>query len=81
MNLVVPVTRLLEHEIRNRLEVAVELRHDSYALDMVSRSQEYPIEVMVGGTRRWVLRNGNHRLPIARERGAETIPAIIHRGE
>ena len=38
-NLVVPVTKLLEHEIRQRLEVDVKIRHDTYALDMVSRAQ------------------------------------------
>ena len=39
LNTVAPITRLLEHELRARLEVDVRLRHDSYALDMVSRAQ------------------------------------------
>ena len=39
MNTVVPITKLLEHELRKRLEVDVQLRHDSYAMDMVSRAQ------------------------------------------
>ena len=38
-NVVVPITRLLEHELRQRLEVDVRLRHDTYAMDMVSRAQ------------------------------------------
>lgn len=38
-NVVVPLTRLLEHELRARLEVDVRLRHDTYAMDMVSRAQ------------------------------------------
>ena len=38
LNVVVPITKLLEHELRLRLEVDVRLRHDSYALDMVSRA-------------------------------------------
>ena len=39
MNVVVPITKLLEHELRQRLEVDVRLRHDTYAMDMVSRAQ------------------------------------------
>ena len=39
MSTVVPITKLLEHELRQRLEVDVKLVHDGYALDMVSRSQ------------------------------------------
>ena len=38
-NVVVPITKLLEHELRLRLEVDVRLRHDTYAMDMVSRAQ------------------------------------------
>ena len=38
LNVVVPITKLLEHELRQRLEVDVKLRHDTYALDMVSRA-------------------------------------------
>ena len=38
-NLVVPITWLLEHELRLRLEADVRLRHDTYAMDMVSRAQ------------------------------------------
>ena len=39
LNTVQPITRLLEHELRQRLEVDVKLRHDTYAMDMVSRAQ------------------------------------------
>ena len=39
LNVVAPITRLLEHELRLRLEVDVQLRHDTYAMDMVSRAQ------------------------------------------
>ena len=39
LNVVVPITKLLEHELRLRLEVDVRLRHDTYAMDMVARSQ------------------------------------------
>lgn len=39
MNTVVPITRLLEHELTRRLEVDVRLRHDGYAMDLVSRAQ------------------------------------------
>ena len=38
MNTVNPITKLLEHELRLRLEVDVRLRHDTYAMDMVSRA-------------------------------------------
>ena len=37
-NVVSPVTKLLEHELRERLEVDLSLKHDSYARDMVSRA-------------------------------------------
>ena len=39
LNVVVPITKLLEYELRQRLEVDVRLRHDTYAMDMVSRAQ------------------------------------------
>ena len=38
MDIVVPVTRLLEHRLRLRLETDVHLRHDGYPLDVVSRA-------------------------------------------
>ena len=38
LQLVLPFTRLLEAELSGKLETAVTLRHDSYALDMVSRA-------------------------------------------
>ena len=38
MSVVVPITRLLEFELRARFEVDVSLRHDGYALDLVSRA-------------------------------------------
>ena len=38
MNVVVPISKLLEHELRERLEVDIKLRHDAYPLDMVSRA-------------------------------------------
>ena len=37
-NVVVPVTKLLEFELRERLGTDIKLKHDSYALDMVSRA-------------------------------------------
>ena len=39
MNVVVPLARVLEHELTLKLETAVKLKFDTYALDMVSRSQ------------------------------------------
>ena len=36
MNVVMPITKLLEHELW--LETDVKLRHDSYPLDVVSRT-------------------------------------------
>ena len=39
LNVVRPITTLLQHELRQRLEVDVRLRHDTYAMDMVSRAQ------------------------------------------
>ena len=39
MGTVVPIGRLLEHELTMRLETTVKLRFDAYPLDMVSRSQ------------------------------------------
>ena len=39
LNTVVPITTLLEHELRMRLDTDIKLVHDSYPLDMVSRSQ------------------------------------------
>ena len=38
MNTVMPLARLLEHELSARLEADVRLRFDSYAKDQVSRS-------------------------------------------
>ena len=38
LNLVLPLARLLEHELTVKLETPVELKFDSYALDMVSRA-------------------------------------------
>ena len=35
---VLPLARLLEHELTAKLETPVELKFDSYALDMVSRA-------------------------------------------
>ena len=39
MNTVLPLARLLEHELTEKLEADVKLKFDAYALDMVSRSQ------------------------------------------
>ena len=39
LNLVAPLAKLLEHELRMRLEADVRLEFDTYALDMVSRAQ------------------------------------------
>ena len=38
MNTVLPLARLLEHELTMKLETDVKLKFDNYALDMVSRS-------------------------------------------
>ena len=38
LNLVLPMARLLEHELTAKFETPVELKFDSYALDMVSRA-------------------------------------------
>ena len=38
LNLVLPLARLVEHELTAKLETPVELKFDSYALDMVSRA-------------------------------------------
>ena len=38
LNTVLPLARLLEHELTAKLETPVRLRFDSYALDMVSRA-------------------------------------------
>ena len=38
LNLVLPMARLLEHELTAKLETPVRLKFDSYALDMVSRA-------------------------------------------
>ena len=37
LNLVLPLARMVEHELTAKLETPVELKFDSYALDMVSR--------------------------------------------
>ena len=39
MNTVMPLARILEHELTMKLEVEVKLKFDNYAMDMVSRSQ------------------------------------------
>ena len=38
LNLVLPLARLVEHELTAKLETPVELKFDTYALDMVSRA-------------------------------------------
>ena len=38
LNLVLPLARLLEHELTAKLETPVTLKFDTYALDMVSRA-------------------------------------------
>ena len=38
LNTVLPLARLVEHELTLKLEAPVELKFDSYALDMVSRA-------------------------------------------
>ena len=38
-NTVIPLARLLEHELTAKLETPISLKFDSYALDMVSRAQ------------------------------------------
>ena len=38
LNLVLPLARLVEHELTAKLETEVKLKFDSYALDMVSRA-------------------------------------------
>ena len=39
LNLVLPLARLVEHELTAKLETPVSLKFDTYALDMVSRAQ------------------------------------------
>ena len=39
MNVVVPLSKLLEAELSQKLEAPIRLKHDSYPLDMVSRAQ------------------------------------------
>ena len=39
LNTVLPLARLVEHELTAKLETAVKLKFDTYALDIVSRSQ------------------------------------------
>ena len=39
MNTVLPIAKLLEHELGQRLETEVSLRFDSYALDLAGRAQ------------------------------------------
>ena len=39
MNLVIPMAKILEHELTEKLEAEVSLKFDTYALDMVSRAQ------------------------------------------
>ena len=39
LSTVLPLARLVEHELSAKLETPVELKFDSYALDMVSRAQ------------------------------------------
>ena len=50
MDIVVPVTRLVEHELRLRLETDVHLRHDGYRLDAVSRTTVVRKLTQAGGT-------------------------------
>ena len=38
-NVVVPLAKILEHELTEKLEVSVRLKFDTYAMDMISRSQ------------------------------------------
>lgn len=39
LNTVMPLAKILEHELTEKLETEVKLKFDTYALDMVSRSQ------------------------------------------
>ena len=41
MNLVLPIARLVEHELSAKLETPVELKFDAYPKDMVSRAQVF----------------------------------------
>ena len=41
MNLVLPISRLVEHELSAKLETPVELTFDAYPKDMVSRAQVF----------------------------------------
>ena len=47
LNLVLPMARLVEHELTAKFETPVELKFDSYALDMVSRA------CLTAPSRRW----------------------------
>ncbi len=46
LNLIMPLTRLVESELADKLGGDISLRHDHYFLDMVSRAQV--IEKLVG---------------------------------
>ena len=39
MNVVIPLAKILGHELTMKLETEVKLKFDSYPLDMVSRAQ------------------------------------------
>ena len=69
-----PLVELSQIETRtfaDRLE-----RVRAYLAGLGDRPPE-PIVLMKGDTGRWLLRDGNHRLRLARDRGAETIPAVL----
>ena len=38
LNLIMPVTKMIQHELRDKLDTDLRIRHDTHFLDMVSRS-------------------------------------------
>ena len=61
------------------LETFTRLRNLAYLRQAWNPNLADPILLRPGDTGRFVLRNGNHRLYLARERGDETIRAVIVR--
>ena len=48
LNLVLPLARLIEHELSTKLETAVRLKFDSYPLDLAGRAQAFQ-KLVAGG--------------------------------
>ena len=48
MNVVLPMARVLEHELTMKLDTPVRLRFDNYALDLAGRAQAFQ-KLVAGG--------------------------------